>query len=120
VTWTVDRDRCLRQPVNYVDAYPDGDPSRPVEPDKNGAPGLAPPPPAGRDPVKLMVDEEHFVVTRRPVSPGTHDFDGTSHAESYGFTVGANSEWRPDRTEMTEEIRSFLSQIDKKTGYLRD
>jgi hypothetical protein len=70
-------------------AYPDGDPSRPVKPNENAAPSLAPPPPAGLDPVKLMVDGEHFVVTRRPRSPGTYDFDWTSHPESYGFTVGA-------------------------------
>jgi len=101
-------------------AYPDSDPSRPVEPKENAAPGSAPLSPAGLDPVKLMVDGEHFVVTRRPGSPGTYDFDWTSHPESYGFTVGANFEWRPDRTEMTEEIRSFLSQVDKQTGYLRD
>ena len=100
-------------------AYPDGGPSRPVEPNENAAPRPAPPPPAGLDPVKLMVDGEHFVVTHRPGSPGTYDFDWTSHPETYGFTVGANSEWRPDRTEMTEEIRSFLSQVDKEIGYLR-
>jgi hypothetical protein len=101
-------------------AYPDSDPSRPVEPDENAAPGLAPPPPPGLHPVKLMVDGEHFVVTRRPGSPGTYDFDWTSHPESYGFTVGANSEWRPDRAEMMREIQRFLSQVDKQTGYLHD
>jgi hypothetical protein len=67
-----------------------------------------------------MVDGEHFVVTRRPGSPGTYDFDWTSHPESYGFTVGANSEWRPDRAEMMREIQRFLSQVDKQTGYLHD
>ena len=101
-------------------AYADDDPGRPVEPNENATPGLAPPPPAGLDPVELVLDGETFVVTRRPGSRGTYDFDWTSHPESYGFTVGANSEWRPDPNEMTEEIRSFLSQVDRETGYLPD
>jgi hypothetical protein len=101
-------------------AYADDDTSRPVEPVDNATPGLAPPPPAGLDPVELVVEDERFVVTRRPGSPGTYDFAWTSHPESYGFTVGANSEWNPDRDEMTKEIQSFLSQIDNETGHLLD
>lgn len=101
-------------------AYSDDDSSRPVDRNDNATPGLAPPPPPGLDPVELVVEGERFVVTRRPGSPGTYDFAWTSHSESYGFTVGANSEWKPDRDEMTEEIRSFLSQIDNETGYLPD
>ena len=80
------------------------------------SPTCAPPPPAGLDPVRLVVDGEHFVVTRRPSSTGTYDFTWTSHPASYGFTLSANSEWRPDRNEMSEEVRSFLSQIDNETG----
>lgn len=101
-------------------AYADDDPSRPVEPTETATPGLAPPPPATPEPIVLVVDGERFVVTRRPNSPGTYDFNWTTHPESYGFTVGANSEWRPDQNEMTEEIRRFLSQIDNETGYLPD
>ena len=119
MSWTVDRDRCLRQPVSHGKRGP----RRRPQPSGRAGRARGPRPgaalPAGLDPVKLMVDGEHFVVTRRPGSPGTYDFDWTSHPESYGFTVGANSEWRPDRTELTEEIRSFLSQVDKETGYLR-
>jgi hypothetical protein len=29
-------------------------------------------------------------------------------------------EWRPDRAEMTEEIRGFLAEVDPETGYLPD
>ena len=101
-------------------AYSDDDTGRPVEPAENATPGLAPPPPAGLDPVELVVDGERFVVSRRPGSPGTYDFDWISHPESYGFTIGAHAEWRPDPNEMTEEIRSFLSQVDNETGYLPD
>lgn len=101
-------------------AYDDDDPGRPVRPNEHAAPGLAPPPPAGLDPVELEVDGERFVVTRRPGSPGTYDFDWASHVDSYGFTVGANSEWLPDWNEMREEIRTFLSQIDHESGYLPD
>ena len=101
-------------------AYADDDPSRPTETTETSIPCLAPPPPAGLDPVGLVVDGEHFVVTRRPSAPGTYDFTWTSHPASYGFTLGANPEWKPDRNEMTEEIRSFLSQIDNETGYLPD
>ena len=100
--------------------YADDDPARPVPPNEHAAPGLAPPPPAGLDPVELEVDGERFVVTRRPGSPGTYDFDWVSHPESYGFTVGAHSEWVPDGNQMTDEIRSFLSQVDNETGYLPD
>lgn len=100
-------------------AYADDDPS-PVETTETSIPDLAPPPPAGLDPVRLVVDGEHFVVTRRPSSTGTYDFTWTSHPASYGFTLSANSEWRPDRNEMSEEVRSFLSQIDNETGYLPD
>jgi hypothetical protein len=86
-------------------AYPDNDPTRP-------APGF--------DPVELVVDGETFVVTRRAGSPGTYDFDWTSHPASYGFTIGANAEWRPDEAELTAEIRSFLSEVDPETGFLPD
>jgi len=101
-------------------AYADDDPGRPVSPDEHATPGLAPPPPAGLDPVELEVNGERFVVTRRSGSPGTYDFAWISHPESYGFTVGGHSEWMPDGNEMTEEIRSFLSQVDNETGYLPD
>lgn len=100
--------------------YSDDGPGRPVEPDGTAIPGLAPPPPVGLDPIEIVVDGECFVVTHRPGSPGTYDFDWTNHPEAYGFAVGRNPEWRPDRTEMTDEIRIFLAQVDKDTGYLRD
>jgi hypothetical protein len=101
-------------------AYADDDPSQPVEPDENPMPGLAPALAPGLDPVELVVDGESFVVTRRAESPGTYDFAWTSHPASYGFTVGANFEWRPDQAELTEEIRSFLAEVDPATGYLPD
>lgn len=63
---------------------------------------------------------EVFVVTRRPGSLGTYDFTWTSHPQSYGFAAGVNAEWRPDRAEMTESIREFLSQVDPDTGYLAE
>ena len=100
--------------------YSDDDPGRPAEPNENATPGTAPLPPAGLDPVELVVGGERFVVTGRSGTPGTYDFDWVSHRESYGFSVGANADWRPDRNEMAEEIRSFLSQIDEDTGYLPD
>jgi hypothetical protein len=75
----------------------------------------------GLDPVELVVDGQRFVVTRRAEAAGTYDFDWVSHpASSYGFTVGANLEWRPDRAEMIERIRSFLAEVDPETGYLAD
>lgn len=101
-------------------AYADDDPSRPVEPSENATPGLAPPPAPGLDPIELVVDGESFLVSQRPESPGTYDFHWTSHPASYGFTVGGDSGWRPDRAELTEEIRSFLAQVDPETGYLPD
>jgi hypothetical protein len=55
-----------------------------------------------------------FVVTRRPGSPGTYDFDRASHPKSYGFTIGANAKWTPDWNEMSEEVRSFLSHVDNE------
>lgn len=101
-------------------AYADDNPSRPAEPDENAMPGLAPAAAPGLDPVELVVDGESFVVTRRADSPGTYDFDWISHPASYGFTIGANFEWRPGRAELTEEIHHFLADIDPKTGYLPD
>ena len=83
-------------------------------------PGLAPVESPGRDPVELVVDGQRFVVTRRAESAGTYDFDWVSHPASYGFTVSANVEWRPDRAQMTDQIRSFLAEVDPETGYLAD
>jgi hypothetical protein len=48
------------------------------------------------------------------------DFDWTSHPESYGFTVGMNFDWSPDRAELIDQIHSFLAEIDPETGYLPD
>lgn len=101
-------------------AYPDDDAGRPVSPDRSAVPGVAPPPPAGLDPVELEVDGERFVVSRRPGSPGTYDFDWVSHPQSYGFSVGGHAEWRPTEDQLAAEIRSFLSQVDDETGYLPD
>jgi len=101
-------------------AYADDDPGRPVRPDEHATPGLAPLPPAGLDPVELEVEGERFVVTRRPGSPGTYDFAWASQPELRGFTVGSSAGWVPDRDEMTEEIRSFLSHVDHGTGHLPD
>jgi hypothetical protein len=101
-------------------AYADDNQSRPAEPDDNAMPGLAPAAAPGLDPVELVVDAESFVVTRRADSPGTYDFDWISHPASYGFTIGANFEWRPGQAELTEEIHHFLADVDPKTGYLPD
>jgi hypothetical protein len=61
------------------------------------------------------------VVTRRAGSPApTYDFAWTSHPASYGFTIGSNADWHPGRAGLAEQIRSFLTDIDPKTGYLRD
>jgi hypothetical protein len=106
------------QPVLVWSAYADDNPSRPAEPDENAIAGLAPAAAPGLDPVELVVDGESFVVTRRADSPGTYDFDWISHPASYGFTIGANFEWRPDQAELTEQICHFLANVDPKTGYL--
>lgn len=103
-----------------LNVYADDDPSRPAEPVENATPGLAPAAAPGLDPVELVVHGESFVVTRRADSPGTYDFDWTSHPASYGFGISASGEWRPDRDELTEHIRSFLAEIDPETGYLPD
>ena len=83
-------------------------------------PGLAPDTEPGLDPVELVVEGEKFVVTRRAGSSGTYDFAWTSHPASYGFSMGSNADWHPDRAELVKHIRSFLADIDPKTGYLRD
>ena len=105
--------------------YAEDDPSRPAQPNEakpneNAMPGLAPTATAGIDPVELIVDGEKFLVTRRAGSSGTYDFAWTSHPASYGFTIGSNADWHPDRAELAEQIRSFLAEIDPKTGYLRE
>jgi hypothetical protein len=51
---------------------------------------------------------------------GTYDFAWISHPASYGFTIGSNADWHPDRAELVEQIRSFLADSDPKTGYLPD
>jgi hypothetical protein len=106
-------------------AYAEDDPSHPArpneaQPNENALPGLAPATAPGLDPVELIVDGETFVVTRRAGSSGTYDFAWTSHPASYGFTIGSNADWHPDRAELAEQIRSFLADIDPETGYLRD
>lgn len=100
--------------------YVDGDPSHPAKPNENAMPGLAPTVAPGLDPVELVVDGEKFVVTRRAGSSGTYDFAWTSHSASYGFGIGRNADWHPDRAELAKQIRSFLADIDPKTGYLRE
>jgi hypothetical protein len=72
------------------------------------------------NPVELVVEGEKFVVTRRAGSSGTYDFAWISHPASYGFSIGSNADWHPDRAELVEHIGSFLADIDPKTGYLRD
>jgi hypothetical protein len=98
----------------------DDDPSDPAKPNENATPGPAPTPASGIDPVEMVVDGEKFVVTQRAGSPGTYDFAWTSHYASYGFSMASNADWHPDRAELTKEIRSFVADIDPKTGYLRD
>jgi hypothetical protein len=100
--------------------YADDDPSHPAKPNRNAMPGLAPTAAPGLDPVELVVDGEKFVVTRRAGSAGTDDFAWTSHSASYGFSTGSNADWHPDRAALAEQIRSFLADIDPKTGYLRE
>ena len=100
--------------------YADDDSNHPATPNENATPGLAPAAPRGLDPVELVVDGERFVVTRRAGSSDTYDFAWTSHPASYGFSIGGNADWHPDRVEMAEQIRSFLAEIDPETGYLRD
>lgn len=100
--------------------YAADDPGRPDKPDEHATPGLAPAAAPGLDPVELVIDGQRFVVTRRAESAGTYDFNWVNHPASYGFTIGASVEWRPDRSEMTEEIRSFLAEVDPETGYLPD
>ena len=101
-------------------AYRDDDPDEPAETDVGARPDQAPRPEPGTDPVEFLVDGARFVVTRRMGSPGTYDFDWTSHPASYGFTVGMNGSWTPDREELAEHIRSFLAEVDPETGYLPD
>jgi hypothetical protein len=50
----------------------------------------------------------------------TDDFAWTSHSASYGFSTGSNADWHPDRAALAKQIRSFLADIDPKTGYLRE
>ena len=102
--------------------YAEDDPSHPVrpneaQPNENATPGLHPPP--HLDPVELIVDGS---IRRHSTCrlPGTYDFAWTSHPASYGFTIGSNADWHPDRAELAEQIRSFLADIDPKTGYLRE
>jgi hypothetical protein len=102
-------------------AHRDDDPSRPVDNlDENATPSPAHAGKPGVDPVELVVDGKTFVITRRADSPRTFDFDWTSNPKSYGFTVGMNFDWMPDRAELIDQIRSFLAEIDPETGYLPD
>lgn len=98
------------QPATVWNVYADDDPSRPAEPDETATPGLAPAPAPGLDRVELVVDGESFVVTRRADSPGTYDFDWTSHPASYGFRISVNGDWRPDQDELTEHV----SQLSRR------
>jgi hypothetical protein len=75
----------------------------PHTPDPDAVPGL--------EPMELVVEGQRFLVTRRAESPGTYNFDWISHSASYGFTIGAGDEWRPDHDELAEEIRSFLARL---------
>jgi hypothetical protein len=99
-------------------AYAADEPSRPVEPKASATPALAPAAAPGLDPVDLVVDGQRFVVTQRAGSAGTYDFDWISHPASYGFTIGASLDWRPDQAELAEQIHSFLAEVDPETGYL--
>ena len=120
--WTNRLSRALRSASlsSVWKVYAQDDPSHPAKPNENAMPGLAPTPAPGFDPVELVVDGERFVVTRRAGSSSTYDFAWTSHSASYGFSIATNADWNPDRAELAEQIRSFLAEIDPKTGYLRD
>jgi hypothetical protein len=100
--------------------YADDDPNHLATPNENATPGMAPAARSGLDPVELVVKGEKFLVTRRAGSSGTYDFTWTSHPASYGFSIRGNADWHPDRAELAEQIRSFLADIEPKTGYLRD
>jgi hypothetical protein len=108
------------QPVDRVERVRRRQPKPARRTERERDAGLAPAAAPGLDPVELVVDGESFVVTRRADSPGTYDFDWISHPAPYGFTIGANFEWRPGQAELIEETHHFLADVDPKTGYLPD
>lgn len=66
---------------------------------------------------RVEVDGELFDVS--VVTPGQYQFDWVSGPNpGYGFG-SATSDGSPEsRAVMEESIRSFLAQVDPKTGYI--
>jgi hypothetical protein len=70
------------------------------------------------EPARFVVDGESFDVVRDGSS--THLTWVSGPNASYGFSVGGSGATRLSDAEIGSAIRSFLSEIDPRTGYLAD
>jgi hypothetical protein len=74
---------------------------------------------AADEPLRLVVDGQHFEVRERRAAPGQYDVTWTSGPNpGYGFTSASNDGSPIDTEGLELGIRSFLMQVDPKTGYI--
>lgn len=70
------------------------------------------------DAERFVVDGEAFDVTTRPDVPGHYHFAWVSGRNpGYGFTVRTSDGSALPQNQIFSQIRSFLAQIDPRTGY---
>jgi hypothetical protein len=74
---------------------------------------------ASEEPLRLVVDGEHFEIRERRGVPGQYDFDWISGPNpGYGFTSASSDGSPSDTADLECAIRSFLKQINPETGYI--
>jgi hypothetical protein len=70
-------------------------------------------------PVERVVDGETFRISQDPDTPGLYHLDWLSGPNpDYGFSSRVIGGQQQTEAELDDEIRTFLAQVDPKTGYI--
>lgn len=79
----------------------------------------SPTPPPADPPVRITVDGEVFEVTTQPDRPGHYHYAWLSGSNpGYGFSSASSDGRAATMGDHEEAIRDFLSQVDRRTGYI--
>lgn len=70
-------------------------------------------------PVERVVDGETFRISQDPDTPSLYHLDWLSGPNpDYGFSSRVFGDQQRTEAELDDEIRTFLAQVDPKTGYI--
>ncbi|MBC7278285.1 MAG: Pr6Pr family membrane protein [Nocardioides sp.] len=70
-------------------------------------------------PVERVIDGETFRINQDPDTPGLYHLDWLSGPNpDYGFSSRVSDGRQQSEAELDDEIRTFLAQVDPKTGYI--